>query len=1486
MQGAGVSKYGDDVATWDFDGAGAVTEAGMTNFTVTPSGTLTMQGGGASKYGDDTATLDFDGAGAVSETGMTTIALTPSSTVDIDAGGALTIDSASTIGIGTDAVAQSINVGTGAAARTITIGNTTGATAVNVNLGTGGMAITQVGDSGVGPFPQVKMHNNSASPAANDFLAGIYFDGDDSAGNQTTYARVQARIKDPTSTTEDGALAFYTMIDGTETLTMDLGMSGNLMATFRGSLVPSDANTYSLGITDLEWSDLYLGDGAVLGFGNDQDVTLTHVADTGLLLNSTRELQFRDSALKIWSSADGQLDVSADTEVQIATAAFDVNATGAVTIDGATMSVKGTGASVYGDDVATWDFDGAGAVTETGMTNLTVTPSGTLTMQGAGVSKYGDDVATWDFDGAGAVTEAGMTNFTVTPSGTLTMQGAGVSKYGDDVATLDFDGAGALSETGMTTIAITPSSTVDIDAGGALTIDSASTIGIGTDAVAQNINVGTGAAARTITIGNTTGSTAVNVNLGTGGMAITQVGDSGSGPYPQVKMHNNSSSPAANDFLAGIYFDGEDSASNQTTYARVQARIKDPTSTTEDGALAFYTMIAGTETLTMDLGMSGNLMATFRGSLVPSDANTYSLGITDLEWSDLYLGDGAVLGFGNDQDVTLTHVADTGLLLNSSRELQFRDSALKISSSADGQLDIDADTEIEITAPTVDINASSEVNVSGAMKVGGALTPNSADGSALGSAALEWSDLFLADGAAISLGNTQDATITHDTATDGLDFKRVATSANTPMILTLQTGSTAVVASDVIGAIDFQAPDEAGGTDSILIAAGIEAVSEGTFGAANNATKLSFKTAASEAAAEKMRLSSTGVLTLNGGSGSIIIPNSGTIGSVGTTDAITIASDGVVALKITDGGTIGSATTPAAITIASDGVVTFVDDVLIKNAGTIGSAGDPDAISISSGGVVAVTATTASSSSTTGALTVGGGLGVAADLWVGDDVSLASDSAVLSFGATSDATITHDSATDGLDFKRVATAANTPMILTLQTGSTAVVVSDVIGAIDFQAPDEAGGTDAILIAAGIEAVSEGTFGIANNATKLSFKTAASEAAAEKMSLSSTGVLTVKGSVVPSVADAAALGSATLEWSDLFLADGSVINLGNDQDVKLTHIADTGVRLNDAMALQFRDSAISIASSADGQLDIDADTKLDVVAPTVDFTSTVAVLATTPSVIIDSATASKPLFELKNTTNDTAAAKFRFVMDKGAAGAAGDLSGTIEFYADDTLQNNQEFARVEAKVKTATSGAEDGSLIFYTARTDGTLTKMMDIGDTAVDTITVRSDVLPSGDNLYKSGSSSAGWSAVYSSTGFFESSDRCLKRDIMMSDLGLDFINDLNPVSYRRISGKNPKASYGLIAQELEEVVTRHGHPDFAGIHRPGGESEKYGVAYSSLIAPLIRSVQELSSRSEDTQVMYEDMQTRYEAVQAQYESMQAQIDDLRKKLKKDKKDK
>ncbi|MGY8766615.1 MAG: beta strand repeat-containing protein, partial [Nitrospinaceae bacterium] len=82
--------------------------------------------------------------------------------------------------------------------------------------------------------------------------------------------------------------------------------------------------------------------------------------------------------------------------------------------------------------------------------------------------------------------------------------------------------------------------------------------------------------------------------------------------------------------------------------------------------------------------------------------------------------DAAVLSLGEDGDVTLTHIADVGILLNEDNQFRFRDSDLKVYSSVDGQLDIDANAEVEITTATLDINGA--VDISGTTALGGVVT--------------------------------------------------------------------------------------------------------------------------------------------------------------------------------------------------------------------------------------------------------------------------------------------------------------------------------------------------------------------------------------------------------------------------------------------------------------------------------------------------------------------------------------------------------------------------------------------------------------------------------------------------------------------------------------------------------------------------------------------------------------------------------------------
>ena len=221
--------------------------------------------------------------------------------------------------------------------------------------------------------------------------------------------------------------------------------------------------------------------------------------------------------------------------------------------------------------------------------------------------------------------------------------------------------------------------------------------------------------------------------------------------------------------------------------------------------------------------------------------------------------DGAVLGFGDDNEITLTHVHDSGLTLNGASKINFGDAGTFIHQSADGVLDLVSDTELELNATTIDINGA--VEMSGVVTVATGIIADAQDGAYLGSTTKQFSDLYLADGAQILFGDDSEVTLTHN-ADKGLTLKHTAT-AGAPT-LTLAAGDTNIAVNDVIGAIDFVAPDEGTGTDAITTAGSIRVISEGDFAADNNASKMSFMLGSSGAASEVLSVSSGGNLTVSG----------------------------------------------------------------------------------------------------------------------------------------------------------------------------------------------------------------------------------------------------------------------------------------------------------------------------------------------------------------------------------------------------------------------------------------------------------------------------------------------------------------------------------------------------------------------------------------------------------------------------------------------
>lgn len=108
------------------------------------------------------------------------------------------------------------------------------------------------------------------------------------------------------------------------------------------------------------------------------------------------------------------------------------------------------------------------------------------------------------------------------------------------------------------------------------------------------------------------------------------------------------------------------------------------------------------------------------------------------------------------------------------------------------------------------------------------------------------------------------------------------------------------------------------------------------------------------------------------------------------------------------------------------------------------------------------------------------------------------------------------------------------------------------------------------------------------------------------------------------------------------------------------------------------------------------------------------------------------------------------------------------------------------------------------------------------------------------------YAQVTSITAIF---DRRHKKDIRALDggLGLDFIEKLQPVSYRFNNGDETER-YGFIAQDLEQALPVSLHDTIersepehglALIERENDKDRTYRVSYGELFAPIIKAIQQ-----------------------------------------------
>ena len=603
---------------------------------------------------------------------------------------------------------------------------------------------------------------------------------------------------------------------------------------------------------DLTLTDDFLmaSDASIIKFGADADVTLTHVHNTGLLLNSTSVIQFNDASQNIGAPSATVLDINATDEIELNATLIDVNGN---------LDVSGTIVAAGALTAATSITIGSAALTEAELELLDGITAGTAAANKAVVLDGSKNIATIGTIGSGAITSSGTIQGT-----TITATTAFVPDASDGAAL------------GTTALEFSD-----------LFLADASTIQFGAD---QDVT-------------------------------LTHVADTGI-------LLNGSSKIQFTNAAESIHSDGSKLilTSNSVAFSL-------PTADGSSGQI-------------LQTNGSGVLSFATASANTPSSADGQALGSASLEWSDLFLADGGTIQFGNDQDVTLTHVADTGLLLNTTMKLQFRDAAIHISSTADGDLSIAADDEIDLTSTLIDINGNA--TVSGTLGVTGVVTANA--GVVVDNITIDGTEIDLSTGD-LTLDIASDLII--DVGDGRIFFKDDGTTFGR-----IENNSTNLDIVSVVADKDIIFKGNDGGSEITALTLDMSDAGSATF---SHNVKLPDNGVLALGAGSDLSLSSNGTngtiaapngtltidvagdITLDAGGGDIFLKNDGTqfgtiaaeTGGLGISSAIVQDSD--ILFKGNDGG---STITALTLDMSASGDATFNGQVIIPQYLTHQGDGD------------------------------------------------------------------------------------------------------------------------------------------------------------------------------------------------------------------------------------------------------------------------------------------------------------------------------------------------------------------------------------------------------------------------------------------------------------------------------------------------------------------------------------------------------------------
>ena len=219
---------------------------------------------------------------------------------------------------------------------------------------------------------------------------------------------------------------------------------------------------------------------------------------------------------------------------------------------------------------------------------------------------------------------------------------------------------------------------------------------------------------------------------------------------------------------------------------------------------------------------------------------------------------------------------------------------------------------------------------------------------------------------------------------------------------------------------------------------------------------------------------------------------------------------------------------------------------------------------------------------------------------------------------------------------------------------------------------------------------------------------------------------VDSNIIPDDDNTYDLGSSSQQWKDIYIngtayldamdIDGNVqidgtLTVGVDDtgyDVKFFGDTASKYMLWDTSGdtLFFPDNTkITLGTGSDAEIYVNSDDLYINASGQAIYSTANQHLITTNEFLITSATSTRPLVNIKNTTNNEYSPTLWFTADRGVAAQDGDSVGLIAFLGEDDGQNQTEYARIQATISESADTDEAGKLTLYVAESDGTNTAL-------------------------------------------------------------------------------------------------------------------------------------------------------------------------------------